>query len=272
MTITAILALQYAAIGAALGVVMTTAESIWHWRHGNFSETGVWPWYILRTDHTPLAAATLTPVLDGAGLLALLLARLTAAILTPICYWAGLNAGLPLLVLILSQFLLTFRCRYGGEGGDQMTTIMLMMAFLPQAFPNEHAAANLAALFVGAQISLSYVASGGAKLFGPLWRRGEALAEIMSHFQFGNYWLMSQLRAYPAVCRLICLSVIAFQVSFPLFFLLPAPYAYIYLVGGVAFHVGIAYFMRLYLFVLTFLGTYPCLIFTREIFRNYVGL
>ncbi len=272
MTITASLALQYAAICAALGVVMTTAESIWHWRYGNFSETGVWPWYILRADHSPLAAAIFTPVLDGAGLLALLLARLTAALLVPVCYWSGVNAGLPLLTLILSQFLLSWRCRLGGEGGDQMTTIMLITAFLPQAIPNEHAVADFAALFVAAQISLSYAASGGAKLFGPLWRRGEALTEIMSHFQFGNYWLMKQLRSYPIICRLICLSVIIFQVSFLLFFLLPAPYAYVYLIGGVVFHLGIAYFMRLYLFVVTFIGTYPCLIFAREMFRNYIGL
>jgi hypothetical protein len=272
MTITASLALQYAAICAALGVVMTTTESIWHWQRGNFGETGVWPWYILRTDHNASASALLTPVLDGAGLLALLLSRLAAAILAPICYWSGVNVGLPLLVLILSQFLLTYRCRFGGEGGDQMTTIMLIMAFLPQAAPNDYMVANLAALFVGAQISLSYVASGGAKLFGPMWRRGVALADIMSHFQFGNYWLMSQLRAHPVIGRLICLSVISFQISFPLFFLLPAPYAYVYLAGGVAFHVGIAYFMRLYLFVLTFLGTYPCLIFAREAFRSSIGL
>jgi hypothetical protein len=70
----------------------------------------------------------------------------------------------------------------------------------------------------------------------------------------------------------MCLSVIAFQLSFPVFFVLPAPYAYAYVAGGVAFHLGIAYFMRLYLFVLTFLGTYPCLIFAREAFRNYFGL
>jgi len=272
VTITATLALQFAATSAALGAVMTTTESIWHWQRGNYGETGVWPWYILRADHHSLASAVLTPVLDGTGLLALLLARLTAAILVPISYWWGLNAGLPLFILILSQFLLTWRCRLGGEGGDQMTTIMLMMAFLPQAIPNEPAVASLAALFIGAQISLSYVASGGAKLFGPLWRRGEALAEIMSHFQFGNYWLMKQLRTYPFICRLICLSVIIFQISVPLFFLLPAPYAYIFLLGGVAFHLGIAYFMRLYLFVLTFLGTYPSLIFAREVFRSHIGL
>jgi hypothetical protein len=272
VTITATLALQYTAICAVLGVTMTTVESIWHWRRGNFGETGIWPWYILREDHNPLASAVLTPALDGAGLLALLLARLAAAILVPVCYGAGLNAGLPLLILIVSQFLLAWRTRLGNEGGDQMTNIMLIMAFLPQALPNEPAIANLAVLFVGAQILLSYIASGGAKLFGPKWQRGEALADIMNQFQYGNYWLMRQLRAHPFVCRLICFSVILFQLSFPLFFLLPAPYAYIYIAGGVAFHFGIAYFMRLYLFVLTFLGTYPCLIFAREAFRSYVGL
>jgi hypothetical protein len=271
MTMTATIALQFAGICAALGMVMTTAESLWHWRQGNFGETGVWPWYILRTDHSSLAAAALTPALDGTGLLALLLARFGAAALTPVFYWSGLNAGLLLLILILSQFLLTFRCRYGGEGGDQMTTIMLIMALVPQAAPNEPALATLAALFVGAQITLSYIASGGAKLFGPLWRRGEALTKIMAHFQFGNHWLMTQLRAYPAACRVICLSVIAFQISFPLFFLLPAPYAYVYLAGGIAFHVGIACFMRLYLFVPSFLGTYPCLLFAREMFRSAIG-
>ena len=176
MTITATLALQYTAICAVLGVTMTTVESIWHWRRGNFGETGIWPWYILREDHNPLASAVLTPALDGAGLLALLLVRLAAAILVPVCYGAGLNAGLPLLILIVSQFLLAWRTRLGNEGGDQMTNIMLIMAFLPQALPNEPAIANLAALFVGAQILLSYIASGGAKLFGPKWQRGEALA------------------------------------------------------------------------------------------------
>ena len=214
----------------------------------------------------------MTPVVDGTGLLALLLVRLAAAILVPVCYWSGLNAGLPLLILILSQLLLSWRTRLGNEGGDQMTNIMLIMAFLPQTLPNEPRIANLAALFVGAQISLSYVASGGAKLFGPLWRRGEALVQIMNQFQYGNYWFMTQLRTYPFICRFLCLSVILFQLSFPLFFFLPAPYAYLYLAGGVAFHLGIAYFMRLYLFVLTFLGTYPCLIFAREVLRNYVGL
>jgi hypothetical protein len=272
VTITATLALQYTAICATLGVAMTTVESIWHWRRGNFGETGIWPWYILREDHSPAAAAVLTPVVDGAGLLALLLTRLTASVLIPACYWWGVNAGLPLLVLILTQLLLAWRTKLGNEGGDQMTNIMLIMAFLPQTVPNEPLIANLAALFVGAQISLSYVASGGAKLFGPLWRRGEALAQIMNQFQYGNYWLMRQLRTYPLICRFMCLSVILFQLSFPLFFLLPEPYADLYLAGGVAFHFGIAYFMRLYLFVLTFLGTYPCLIFTREVFRSYAGL
>src|ERR1700710_2367236 len=144
MTMTATIALQFAGICAALGMVMRTAESLWHWRQGNFGETGVWPWYILRTDHSSLAAAALTPALDGTGLLALLLARFGAAALTPVFYWSGLNAGLLLLILILSQFLLTFRCRYGGEGGDQMTTIMLIMALVPQAAPNEPALATLA--------------------------------------------------------------------------------------------------------------------------------
>jgi len=272
MTFTATLALQYAAICAAVGVVMTTAESIWHWRRGNYSETGVWPWYVLRTDHSPIVSAVLTPVLDGTGLLALLLTRFAAAVLTPACYLAGTKCWFPLLVLILSQFLLTFRCRLGGEGGDQMTTVMLAMGLLPQVITDQPAVVNSAALFVGAQITLAYFASGGAKLFGPLWRRGEALLEIMSHFQFGNPWLMKQLRAHPMFCRLSCLGAIAFQLSFPLFFLLPEPYAYAYLLGGIAFHVVIALFMRLYLFVLTFVGTYPCLVFAREMFRNCAGL
>jgi hypothetical protein len=272
VTITATLALKYTALFATLGILMTTVELIWHWQRGSFSVTGVWPWYILREDHNPFAATVLTPVMDGAGLLTLLMARLAAAISVPLCYWSGANAGVPLFILILSQLLLAWRTRLGNEGGDQMTNIMLLMAFLPQALPHDPRIATSAALFVGGQILLSYIASGGAKLFGPLWRRGEALAAIMNQFQYGHYWFMRQLRTYPIVCRVLCLSVIVFQLSFPLFFLLPAPYAYAYIVGGVAFHFGIAYFMRLYLFVLTFLGTYPCLIYAREVFRNYIGL
>lgn len=59
---------------------------------------------------------------------------------------------------------------------------------------------------------------------------------------------------YIGLGRLLCAAVIGFQISFPLFLVLPYPFALAYPIAGFLFHIAISYFMRLNLFVFTFIS------------------
>jgi hypothetical protein len=255
-----------------IGIVFTAFETIWLALHGAYGVSGVWPWKIVRECYPPLIAIPLSPFASAGPLVAVLLARIASVALVFYDYAIGTTAALPLGFLVVTHFLVSLRNRWGGEGGDQMTAIVLMSGLSADAFSREAGVATCATLFVGAQITLSYLASGAAKLAGPLWREGTALQRIMSNYAYGHQGLSRLLARYPLVCKVICYSVIAFQLSFFLFFFLPAPIAYAYLVGGGIFHSGIAFFMRLNLFCFAFMGTYPCLIFARQFLRALLDL
>jgi hypothetical protein len=268
MIVTAALGLEIAAIGVAVGIANSTLESFWHLARGNYGPGGIWSWSVLREAHGPGLAKALSPLLTGGAMPVLLSLRLLGAAALPVLYLRGLNPAPALAVLIVLQFLLQIRSRWGGEGADQMTVVVLVASFIAATTPH---AVVPAALFIGGQISLSYLASGTAKLFGPMWRRGEALGRIMNHHQYGHRGLAGLLARYPILNKLAGSVVIGFQVSFFVFYLLPLPYALVYPLAGMAFHLGIAYFMRLNLFFVTFVGTYGCLIFTHEWVRALVA-
>jgi hypothetical protein len=209
--------------------------------------------------------------MEPEGVLALALIRLAAVVVTIACLAAGLTPLAPVATLIAVQFMFQLRMRYGGEGADQMTVLVLItsaVAELGRPFPG---VVTACAIFIGGQITLSYLASGTAKLFGPSWRNASALPKIMNHHTYGSIWLRNVLVRYPLVARILGLGVIAFQLSFWVFYLLPMPYALVYLAGGIAFHAAIAIFMRLNLFLITFVGTYGCLLFTHETVRTWFG-
>jgi hypothetical protein len=265
MNFSAAWGVEFAAICAAAGTIITTLESFWHWSRGHYDDGGIWPWSIVRETYKPGVAAALTPLMGNRALPALLSVRLAGAAAVPLCYAWDVNPATVLALLIATQVTLRLRARWGGEGADQMTMLVLITAFAAAVVP---AATTAAALFIGGQISLSYVASGTAKLFGPLWRKGNALRRIMNQHQYGHPGFADLLTRHRWLGAAMNYGIIAFQVSFPLFYLLPMPYALIYPLGGIMFHLGIAWFMRLNLFFVTFVGTYPCLIFTHEWVRH----
>lgn len=253
---------------AALGVLETTSESIWLSLHGDYGETGIWPWSIVRECYSTTTARFLSPFASTNALLAIFVGRIIAAVALLYLYVIGNRAIGALIFLVLTHFLISLRNRWGGEGGDQMTTIILVSGLLADLFSGDSIVATYAALFVGSQITLAYFASGFAKLLGPLWRRGVAIQQIMNNHSHGHPWLSERLKQFPQAGRVLCFLEIAFQLSFVLFFFLPTPIAFIYPTAGLLFHFGIAYFMRLNLFCFVFIGTYPCLIYTREFART----
>ena len=90
------------------------------------------------------------------------------AVSLPLLYSQKYLAIAPLTMLIVIHCITQLRSRWGGEGSDQMTTLVLVSGLVVDLSPGSSVVTTSAALFLGAQITLSYMASGGAKLFGPL--------------------------------------------------------------------------------------------------------
>lgn len=269
MAWSALQSIHFAVICAVAGIVVTSAEALWHWSKGHYDAGGIWPWGIAREAYSARVGAVLTPLMSNRGMLVIHGARIAGAGAVLLAYAEQGSALVPLSVLIATHCILQLRSRWGGEGADQMTILVLIAGLLADSLPDPRVATSVA-LFIGGQITLSYLASGGAKLFGAKWRNGTALGEIMNQHTYGHPWLSRFLRQYPLIGKAACRLVIGFQISFLAFYLLPMPYALIYPAGGVLFHAGIAYFMRLNLFFLTFIGTYPCLMFTHQVVHHFL--
>jgi hypothetical protein len=167
---------------------------------------------------------------------------------------------------------MTLRTQWGDEGSDQMCSLILLAGGAGMIRTAEQEAATIAALFIGSQVSLSYVASGLAKLSSPVWRSGSALTRIMNHHTYGHAGFAGFLKSANSVGAVLSALVMAFQITFLFYYALPMPFALAYIAGGVLFHAGIAYFMRLNLFFIYFVAAYPPLIFTHWYLWRVLGL
>jgi len=272
MVLSSFAAIHIAVACAAIGTMITTAETIRLWVAGAFGHEGLWSWRLIKEGYSPSTAALLAPIMSESAVLIILMARFLCSVSIIVLYVFRSSAIGPLFSLVLIHIFMRLRSKWGGEGGDQMITLVVISGLVADTWRDESAIVNAAALFIGAQITLSYVASGTAKLFGPLWRSGHALQKIMTQYTYGHHWLSQLLIRFPILGRILCYSLILFDASFFLFIVLPMPIALIYPIGGIVFHGAISFFMRLNLFFIVFVGTYPCLFFTREVFRSWLRL
>lgn len=254
---------------AAFGALISSLEGLALWRNGAYRQTGIWPWKILRTVGRKSIFHLVPETAEQQIILLITVLRGVAAISLILSAVVSINPLFPLAVLIVTHLSLSRRSLWGGEGGDQMMILVFLTTLLAATFEFDPMIAMTCTYFIAGQITLAYVASGTAKCFGPLWREGLALSKIMNHYTYGREIIADLLNSHPRLARLICHLVIGFQLTFPLFFLLPMPFALFYLVGGIFFHLGISLVMRLNLFLPVFLGTYPALIFAHHMVWNW---
>jgi hypothetical protein len=165
---------------------------------------------------------------------------------------------LMIVACLVGRTLVRWRRLLGGDGAEQITTLSLAataLAVLPQPSP---ARIDLAVAFIAAQLALSYVTAGIAKLVSPTWRSGLALPAIMSTDVHGHPAMARALRRWPAAAGAFAWTVILFECGFP-FFMLGPPVAAIGTLGlGLAFHVACSVTMGLNNFLIAFPATYPC--------------
>lgn len=158
----------------------------------------------------------------------------------------------------------------GGDGAEQMATIVLVSGAAAAPLWPGDTRVTIAVLFVAAQIVLAYATSGIAKAISPVWRDGTGLTGILSTVQHGTPSLGRWLLTHRSIAVVMSWSVILWECAFPLMMVCPEPVVVLALAGGIAFHVGCAALMGLNGFIWSFPATYPCVWVGSQMLRHWV--
>jgi hypothetical protein len=171
------------------------------------------------------------------------------------------------LVCLVTNGFVRSRRQIGGSGAEQLTFIVLVTFGLVLVAGGGEDARRLGDAFIAAQVVLAYFASGVSKAASPVWRKGGALAGIMSAEGYGIPSIAALLEAHPGIDRLLCWSVIGWELAFPLVLIAPEPVMIALLAMGVMFHISCALLMGLNRFVWAFCGCYPAVWATAMLLR-----
>jgi hypothetical protein len=233
----------------------------------DFGSTGAFAWKVFRTTRDTLRIPrnldrvhwTVFGRRGSVAVIATQVVAVLAAAALPVRTWVQWIA---LLVSCVGLGLLAWRQRYGEDGADQMNLIVAVTLVLTVGPFQSMTALQLGLAFLAAQLALSYLSAGVAKLISPVWRSGAAVGLVLNTASYGSRPAGALLKRLPWAGRLLTWSVVAFEISFPVALVLPWPWVAVPMAIGAFFHASIAIVMGLNNFVPAFLSTYPALLYT----------
>lgn len=168
--------------------------------------------------------------------------------------------------MIVSNLLIYYRQGYGSDGADQMAFVILISILLCFVLSNNITIKSIGISFISAQLLLSYIVSGGAKLISKQWRSGIAIVGVLSTYTYGTDFTRRVLKRNNVLAKFLCWSVIIMELLFPLVLLLDGNMFNVALLIGISFHVSIGLIMGLNDFIWSFSAAYPSLYY----FHNYI--
>jgi hypothetical protein len=254
-------ALQLVERLGAVGVVLSSAELLAV--RTQLTSAGMLNYEIPQTRARWLLVgpgALLAPVFQYPGILGLLLLRLGAAV---VLVTGTASTGIEVLlvgVIALTSIALSLRTPFGNDGADQMTMLIFSSLFLALVAGTE-AAAVACLWFLAAQTCLSYLTAGAAKATAVGWRNGDAIRGIFRTTVYGHPLIGRLVLRHQWMARLAGWSVVLTECLFVLALIAPQPLVFLFLIGGLSFHLASAAFMGLNTFLWSFAGTYPAILF-----------
>lgn len=156
--------------------------------------------------------------------------------------------------LAASSVVMHPRHHYGTDGSDQVSFLASAAAFVARSAGKRTAVTDHVLWAVALQATLSYAVSGWAKLAGRSWREGTALSGVTRTMTYGDrrFWELTQ--RFPRLARLLGVSVLALECTFPLAYAARGRLANGYIAGTTAFHLGVGQVMGLGRFVPSFMS------------------
>lgn len=162
-----------------------------------------------------------------------------------------------LLTAMIAQLALVRRLRYGMDGSDQMTTLILAALTLGALFP---AAMLQTQAFIALQLTLAYGTAGVAKFSSKTWRSGKGFRGVMSTALYGNRQISRIFDFHPALPVISSFTIYAGQVSIATLFVIGGGAAFVGVALATMFHFLVAFTMRLTSFLLAFGAGFPAVL------------
>jgi hypothetical protein len=265
---------QLVCIVACLGIVLSVSEELVMRRM--YADDGLLSWQVLRVARPrsvlPWVQQRVDQLFQPRAYVALLVLKLVTALmllaLSLVYQHARLAVGLLAGAMLVQLLLMKRRSVYGLDGADQMFAVVFLGLAVHDLMPLGSLGSAAGLIYVGSQAVLAYLIAGTAKLKGRSWRDGSALAGIMSTKIYGNSAAATLLHGRGALGRIMCWSVIAFEVSFVAALFVDRPTMWVMLGVGVLFHAGIAGLMGLNSFFLAFVATYPAVAYLNALLHQ----
>lgn len=223
-------------------------------------------WNVLRTRYRALSGRGLRPLewsISSGNIFGFAIAMQAVAAICLVIYFHSAAWAIGLCGYILAvRLLLGLRLTYGLDGSDQMHAIVWsgLLVFLVSPSVSIQ---DLALAFIAAQLLLSYLTSGIAKLLSPIWRSGKAVGLIVRTESYGQkdaYRLIERLHLSGPLSR----GTMMLEVIGPLSILMGPKATTVFIGCGVMFHLGSAIIMGLNSFVWPFIACFPAVLYISE--------
>ncbi|MEV5985548.1 hypothetical protein AB0L85_11050 [Streptomyces sp. NPDC052051] len=148
-------------------------------------------------------------------------------------------------LMLASSSLSKYRTSFGRDGADHMGSLICGYRVLTSVIPDAKTSDDVFLRAVNAQAFLSYLTAGTAKAISSTWRSGEALEQVLQTQQYGDSGAAKLLKKYPQLCKSLTWFTIAWEVGFPVIYLMTPQNARKAMTGVKLFHLGIAVTMGL---------------------------
>ncbi len=147
--------------------------------------------------------------------------------------------------MLLANSATEYRNPFGRDGSDQMAEVINGYRIATAVIPDAAQSDEVFLRAVNAQVCVSYLASGLAKLVSYTWRSGEALDLVLQPQQYGQSSLAQMLKRNPKLARILTWLTVVWETAFPLVYIM-GPHRARYALSAVrGFHLGVAATMGL---------------------------
>ena len=248
------------------GQFISTLEMIFI--NKEFKDTGAFSWKILRFERQQYMPSSVTNrflslFFTFRGVVVILLLRLLCLIGMVLFSIDGVAFTVFAFIVLISLIAIHFRNVYGGDGSDQMSTILSFCLFAGCGVFMQNSILERASIwFIAVQSCLSYCSAGIAKMASSKWRSGEATYEIFNTASHGSFAAAKVLSNNKRLSFILSWMAILFESLFPFCLLMPLPVVFAFLLCGITFHLVNAVVMGLNSFFWIFIATYPAILYT----------
>lgn len=241
-------------------VVVFTIQFIEYFNLRNFlTEKGVWSFkntesfFPLKSRHS---LKILGFLIKYPNIIALLSFRQTL-----ILFSLFLFKPLIFFLIIISSLLILSRWRGNFNGGSDAMSLILIVGLFFGALGKGTSWEHLGLIYIAIHVCISYFKAGWVKILKPEWRKGSVLNLIIQSSPYPYPLGFFSFIVKPPYAPLICVSILFFELSFPLALINPS-LCLIYIFFGFLFHAMIIYIFGLNRFFWSWLATYPSLFYT----------